>query len=314
MRVLLVTAVLVIAVFGGMAGALAQTVHQTMEGSMDIEITYPGEVIVGREAAISVLVKNNGWEDKQDISFEFSSRDGKLAAVPPELDIEKLSQGGSYGSSIGVVVAGDANLGANFLNVKYSQVLVANNEVPQPAVFHDIAIPITLKAGPDVAIYTNTPESIFASAEFPVEVEVASDDVDIRDVSIRIIPPADIGFRGETLHAFSAIKKGEPVAITSRIVTPDREVSAEHRLPFEIVVEYTDDVGERKTDSKTVSLVLRPRVFMELTTEGGIWVGDFFIAPYISLGTIIGIPAGSLLTLMIRRRTSRPRQKTKGKK
>lgn len=307
--------VLGIAVLGGTASAFAQTIHQAAEGGMDIEITHPGQVIIGREAAISILIKNNGWEDKQDISFVFSSHDGKLAAVPAELAIEKLSQGGSYGGSVGVSVADDASPGANFLNVKYSQVLVANNETPQPAVFHDIAIPITLKGGPDVAIYTKTPESIFASAEFPVEVEVVSGDIDIRDVSIRIIPPEDVGFRGETLHTFSVIKKGEPVAIASRIVTPDQEINTEHRLPFEIVVGYTDDVGGQKTDSKTVSLILRPRVFMELTTEGGIWVGDFFIAPYVSLGTIIGIPAGSLLTLMIRRRASRPRQKrARGKK
>ncbi len=302
MRVLW-TAALAVAALGAVSGAFAQTINQTMEGSMDVEITHPGEVVIGREAAISILVRNNGWEDKQDITFEFSSQDGKLAATPARLAIEKLSQGGSYGSSVGVAVAGDANPGTNFLNVAYSQVLVASNESPQPATFHNIAIPITLKGGPHVAIYAKAPESIFASAEFPIEVGVASDDVDISDVSISIVPPADVGFRGETLHAFSAIKKGEPVSIASRIVTPDGEVLAEHRLPFEIVVEYTDDVGERKTDSRTVSVILRPRVFMELTTEGGIWVGGFFIAPYVSLGTIIGVPAGALLTLIIRRRT-----------
>ena len=208
-------------------------------------------------------------------------------------------------------VATDANPGANFLNVKYSQVLVANNETPQPAVFQDIAIPITLKDKPNVTIYTKAPESIFASAEFPIEVEVISDDIDIRDVSVRIVPPDDIGFRGETLHTFSTIKKDSPVTIASRIITPPQEINTEYKLPFEIVVEYIDDVGEEKTDSKTVLLVLRPRVFMELTTEGGIWIGDFFIAPYVSLGTVIGIPAGALLTFMIRRRTSKPKQRTR---
>ena len=54
---------------------------------------------------------------------------------------------------------------------------------------------------------------------------------------------------------------------------------------------------EMKEDSQTVSVVLRPRTFMELTTDGGIWIGDFFIAPYVSLGTIIGIPAGIISLL-----------------
>ena len=36
---------------------------------MDLEISYPDEIVVGRDGIISILIKNNGWEDKQDISF-----------------------------------------------------------------------------------------------------------------------------------------------------------------------------------------------------------------------------------------------------
>ena len=75
----------------------------------------------------------------------------------------------------------------------------------------------------------------------------------------------------------------------------------EHKIPFEVIVSYTDDIGNEKIDSKTVQLVLRPRTFMEITTDGGIWIGDFFIAPYVSIGTIIAIPAGTLFSLAIKR-------------
>ena len=199
------------------------------------------------------------------------------------------------------------------MNIKYSQVLVSNNETPQEPFFHDIAIPITIKEDPHVTIHTKTPESIFANAEFPIEVEVISQDIDITDVRIKIIPPKDIEFRGETMHSFSKIEKNTPVGITSRIITPTEEVNTEYKLPFEIIVEYTDDVGDEKEDSQTVSVVLRPRTFMELTTDGGIWIGDFFIAPYVSLGTIIGIPAGAIISLLVRRKTS-PKKRTRKKK
>ena len=294
-----------IAILGGMPVVFGQIIEQTMDGGMDIEITYPDEIIIGRDATISILIENNGWEDKQDISFEFSSQDERLVAIPKEIVVEKLFQGGSHGSTVDVLTTDNASRGINFLNVKYSQVLVANNETPQPAIFHDFAIPIMLKESPEVTTHTRVPESIFASAEFPVRVEVTSNDIDIRDVSIKIIPPDEVGFRGETFHTFSTIKKNDSAVVESWIVTPDNEVTREHHMPFGIIVEYTDDVGEQNIDSSTVSVILRPRVFMELTMEGGIWIGSFFIAPYVSLGTIIGIPAGSLLTILLRRRTSR---------
>ena len=309
MKLFRITPLLLLAIIIFLPSAFAETKNQTMEGSMDIKITYPDEAVIGRIVSISILVENNGWEDKQDISFVFSSQDNTFVPqTSNKITIENLSHGGSFGGNIDFKVS-EQTTGMNFLNVKYSQVLVANNENPQDPIYQDIAMPITIKEKPKVTIYTKTPESIFANAEFPIDVEVISEDIDISDVIIKIIPPKDIEFRGETLHTFSTIQKDTPVGTTSRIITPTEEVNTEYKLPFEIIVEYTDDQGDENTDSKTVSLILRPRTFMELTTDGGIWLGDFFIAPYVSLGTIIGIPAGTILSLIIRKKTSKPKKR-----
>ncbi len=79
------------------------------------------------------------------------------------------------------------------------------------------------------------------------------------------------------------------------------------------IVTYTDDIDQEKIDSKTISLTMRPRTFMELTTDGGIWVGNFFIAPYVSLGTIIAIPAGTIISLVIRRSYMKQKKRPKSK-
>lgn len=293
----------------------AETITQNLEGGMDIEITYPDEIVVGREGVVSFLVKNNGWEDKQDVTFAFSLSDIPGLVVKPDgFFINKLAQGGSVGENVNLQITDEASTGIHFMNIKYSHILVANNETPQEPFFHDIAIPITIKEDPSVTIHTTTPESIFANAEFPISVEVLSKDIDITDVNIKIIPPKDIEFRGETLHMFSKIEQNTLVGITSRIITPTEEVNTEYKLPFEIIVTYTDDVGDQKEDSQTVSVVLRPRTFMELTADGGIWIGDFFIAPYVSLGTIIGIPAGALISLLIRRNQNSSKRRKKRKK
>ena len=303
---------LVIIIF--VPSVFADSKNQTMEGSMDIKITYPNEAVKGRIVSISILVENKGWEDKQDISFVFSSQDNALVPIKSNnMTIEKISQGGSFGGNIDFQISDNANVGINFLNIKYSQILVANNQNPQNPIYQDIAIPIIIKEKPNVAIYTKTPESIFPNAEFPIEVEVISEDIDISDVSIQVVPPKDIDFRGETFHTFSTIQKDTIVGITSRIITPIKEVNMEYNLPFEIIVGYTDDEGNRNIDSKTVSLILRPRTFMELTADGGIWIGGFFIAPYVSLGTIIGIPAGAIISLIIRKKSIKPKKKKRKK-
>ncbi len=292
----------------------AETIKQTMEGGMDIEISYPDSVIIGRDFAISILVKNNGWEEKEQVSVQFNPDDAIIPLGKNEVLIESITEGGSYGDTINFQVSKNASIGQHFLNLEYSQILLENNEKPRKATNTNIALPINVKEQPKVDIHTITPESIFAQAEFPFTVEIVSQDIDLKNVKIEIVPPKDIEFRGETLHTFSSIQKNNPLSITSRIITPPEEIQTEYKIPFQIIVSYENDLGEHNEDSKTISLVLRPRTFMELTTDGGIWIGDFFIAPYVSVGTIIGIPAGAILTLIIRRKTQTPKKRKAKKK
>lgn len=298
-----------------MSSAYGETVNQSMEGSMDIQITHPDEVIVGRIVSISILIKNNGWEDKQDISFIFASQDNSMIPVlDNNITIKKLSQGSSFGGSIDFKISSDVNPGTHFLNVKYSQILVSNNKEPQEPLVYDIALPIVVKNEPSVIIHTITPEAIFTNAEFPFVVEIVSRDIEITNVNIEIIPSRDIQFRGETLHSFSNIQKNSPIIINSRIISPIEEVNTEYKIPFNIIVRYTDDIGEEKIESQAISVILRPRTFMELTTDGGIWIGDFFIAPYVSIGTIIGIPAGAIISLLIRKNQKSTKKRLKKRK
>jgi len=286
------------------SNAEAETINQTMEGGMDIEIIYPSKAIVDRTISISFLVENNGWEDKQDVVFVFSSSNTIVPIKKNEIRIDKISAGGSYGETVDFKIAADASPGAHFLNLEYSQVLLANNEEPRPATQTNIAVPILIKERPKVTIHTVTPESLFTNAEFPFTVKIISEDIDINDVRLEIIPPSDVDFRGETLHTFSSIQQNVPISVTSRIITPPQEINTEYKIPFQVIVSYLDDIGKEETDSKTISILMRPRTFMELTTDGGIWIGDFFIAPYVSLGTIIGIPAGIIFSLALRKKFS----------
>ena len=280
----------------------AEMVTQTMEGSMDLEITYPESVMIGRTFSISIHLQNNGWENKQDISFNISNPDSAFKPLGDEkIIIGELTTTSSFGTTLDYHVANNANVGTHFFNISYSQVLVSNNIDPMVPTKSNIALPIIVEKEPIVRIETITPESIFANTEFPFEVSITSDDIDLSDLSVQIIIPQDIGIRGDTSYSVSLLEKGEPYTINAELMTPITDITTEYTIPVKVTVSYTDDLGDEKSESQSVPLLLRPKTFMEITNDGGIWIGDFFIAPYVSIGTIVGIPAGTILSLLIRR-------------
>ena len=54
---------------------------------------------------------------------------------------------------------------------------------------------------------------------------------------------------------------------------------------------------------------LDQKLSWKITNDGGLWVGDFFIAPYVSIGTIVGIPAGTIFSLLLKRAVEKRKKK-----
>jgi hypothetical protein len=283
---------------------------ETFEGGMDLQITYPESVMIGRTFSVSIHLENNGWENKQDISFAITNPDFAFKILGDDtITIEELTTTSSFGTTLDYEVSKNTNEGIHFLNVSYSQVLVSNNVDPMPATKTAIALPIMVIKEPVVTIQTTTPESIFSNTEFTFEVNVISQDIDISDLTVQIIVPQDIEFRGDTSYNVSLLEKGTPFNIKAEMITPTN-VSTEHTIPIKVVVSYTDDLGDEKSESSSVPLLLRPKTFLEITNDGGIWIGDFFIAPYVSIGTIVGIPAGTIFSLLLKRAVEKRKKKS----
>ena len=287
----------------------AEDVAETFEGGMDLQITYPESVMIGRTFSVAIHLENNGWENKQDISFAITNPDSAFKSLGSEIiTIEELTTSSSFGTTLDYEVSKNTNEGTHFLNVSYSQVLVSNNVDPMSATKTTIALPIMVIKEPVVTIQTTTPESIFSNTEFPFEVNVISQDIDLNDLTVQIIVPPDIEFRGDVSYKMSLLEKGIPFAIKAEMITP-ANISTEHTIPVKVVVSYTDDLGDEKSDSSSVPLLLRPKTFLEVTNDGGIWVGNFFIAPYVSIGTIVGIPAGTIFSLLLKRAIEKRKKK-----
>ena len=300
-KYLLILSLFSLLFFSSSEHAYSETVSLSPDGGMTIEIIHPDSVLIDRTFSISFLIQNNGWESKQDILIKLTNPDNAFAPIDTEqIQIDELTASSSFGTTIDYIVQKDATEGTHFINIDYSQILLSNNVDPMPPTQMNLAIPIEVQNRPQIIIETITPESIFANSEFTVQATITSQDIDLQDVTLEIIAPA-IEFRGDTFYKLSLLEKNDPYTITAELITPLENITTEYTIPVKVVLTYTDDLGETNTSTQSMPLLLRPKTFMELTNDGGIWIGDFFIAPYVSIGTIVGIPAGTILSLLIRR-------------
>ena len=162
--------------------------------------------------------------------------------------------------------------------------------------------------GPNAPVVTVTGGDLKASLTYAGSMKFENEtETPAENITLEIIAP-DIEFRGDTFYKLSSLEKQTPYTISAELITPVENVTTEYTIPVKVILTYTDDLGETNTSTQSMPLLLRPKTFMELTNDGGIWIGDFFIAPYVSIGTIVGIPAGTILSLIIRRSQNKKKE------
>lgn len=267
------------------------------DGYFHTTITHPDRVIRGSDFNISILTKNEGSIDRFNATMKIMLPE-KVLKSDDKLEefYGRVAGDSSYGKTITIRSFPNSTFGEHFINIDISHIY------GHIEYFSSVAVPITIREEPKVVINTNIQDSIYTDAEFPFTINIESQGSDLHNVTIKIIPPESVTFRGQTQHTFSSLDRDTPISLRSELITAStEEVNYEHYIPFQITVNYVDDTDTQRSTSETISVLLRPKTFFEFGGDGGFWFGDFYVTQTVSVGTIIGI-FGSLFGVLYKKR------------
>lgn len=248
---------------------------------MTADIDSPSSVVIGKQFTINIILTNHASYERDNVTVTVEGQSGILPISEKEFSVSQISGYGSYAKTMIFQVLPNATIGTQYMNMRFA--------VGQDA-FYNNALLIHVTEKPRVEINIDAPDSIFANAEFPFQVNVEGQGTGLHNATIKISPPKDITFRGETLQTFTDIDKNTPITMSARLVTNNSQVDIEHHIPFQVFVDYTDDSGDKKEQSSTTSIILRPRSMFELGSEGGFWIGNTYFSPTVdSVGIVVAI-------------------------
>ena len=263
-------------------------------------ITYPETVLKNETFNISFLLDNSYARSNLSLSINASNNVFNIEDTHNFL-LEELARESTFGKTITVTTSNDVTAGIHYVNIEYR---VKEN------LLSNVAIPINILAEPNITIEMQVQEHIYTNAEFPFTVRIQSDNIILNNVTIRIIPPKEIEFRGNTVYTISHIDMIKPIEFESILVTPsETELDYAHHIPFQVTVEYVDHDGMLNSKSEVVMVLLRQKNIFEFNSDGGFWLGPIYIAPSISYGAILSI-SGALLWVYRKIRKKRAKGKT----
>lgn len=235
--ILLIIAGIILAIYPIEALAFQTNLY---DSNISLELKYPNTVVRGSEFTVASVIKNKlSTTVLQNISLTYTVQKEVFQIIDNgTIFVDDLAGYGSFGQTNRFRVPLDVSDGEYYLNVKiiyyYGGSFETFREVIQKS------LPILVEEKGQIKLVVNAPQAVFPDDTFSIKTEVTNQGLSARNVTVTIIPPDGLEFRGQTRHNIGDLNQDETISLISEIRTPST-INQEYRAPFQVKISYSDE-------------------------------------------------------------------------
>lgn len=159
---------------------------------------------------------------------------------------------------------------------------------------------------PSLVLDLKTPTDVFFGEPFHIGGTLVNQGASAHNILLSVYSP-DIQFDGQKSLAITDLEAGKSTAFDLTVQTKknlgDPITAAVHMNGT-----FDDNYGKTYPIDNSFSLFARQRGVLEIGDANGIWVGQFFIAPVVGVGTIVSSVIGFLIFIWHYKNKNRKRK------
>ncbi len=276
------------------------------DSSLQLELTYPNIVKQGNGFDLSSVVKATA-DQISNITVTVSS---------PELDLsqnkfflDKLAKDSTFGNDFHATVKSNTPDGIFVTNVEVNYFVKGYFDA-QP-IKHTItqAFQFNAESKPEITFDVQTPSNAFAGEPFSIKGTIKNQGTDAQDIQVGLYSQ-EIDLEGKKSLSISSLPSGE-TSDFEFVVQTQKNVGAPKQFTIHLNGTYADNSGKTYPVDNSFNLFVRERGILEIGDANGLWVGNFFIAPVVGVGTIVSSVIGFFIFVWHYRNKKKAKKKTK---
>ncbi|MDE1763263.1 MAG: hypothetical protein KGH88_03345 [Thaumarchaeota archaeon] len=281
------------------------TQNNITDSNIQLGLNYPDIVVQGKQFVLSSVVKATA-DQVSNITVTITC---------PELQIE-------HNSFHLDKLAKDSTLGNDFNSTVKSSVpdgnFVANVEVDyfvkgffdsQP-VRHTVTQTTQFLAAskPSLSLNLQTPSDVFSGEPFSIKGTIVNQGSGAHNIQLSVFS-SELQIEGKKSLAVTDLDAGKSTDFEFVVQTQKNLGDPIHAV-VHVNGTYSDDGGKTYSIDNSFNVFARQRGMLEIGDANGIWVGQFFIAPVVGVGTIVSSVIGFMIFLW-HYRNKKKKRKTK---
>jgi len=260
------------------------------DANIDVTINYPDVVTQGNEFVLSSVVKTKA-DQMSNITISISSPEIEISQN--QFNIQSLPRDSTLGNNFNMKIKPESPDGKFLTNVSVEYFIKGFfDEKPVKNILTK-AIELNVQSKPILLLDLNAPDSVFAGEMFSVKGTVRNQGYNAQN--IKIITDSDqVALDGKKIYSLTNLDAGKTENFEFILQTP-KDLTIPTDVTINVSTSFFDESGKEYTIEDSLKVFTRQRGILEIGGSEGIWVGNFFIAPVVGVGTIVSSVIGFLI-------------------
>lgn len=260
------------------------------DANIDVTINYPDVVTQENEFVLSSVVKTKA-DQMSNITVSILSPE--IEVSQNQFSIQSLPRDSTLGNNFNMKIKPESPDGKFLANVSVEYFIKGFFDERPVKNTLTKAIELNVQSRPILLLDFDAPDSVFTGEKFSVKGTIRNHGYDAQN--IKITADSDqIMLDGKKIYFLTNLNAGKTEDFEFILQTPE-DLPIPTDVTINIATSYFDKNGKEYTAEDSLKVFSRQRGILEIGGAEGIWVGDFFIAPVVGIGTIVSSVVGFLI-------------------
>jgi len=268
------------------------TQNSITDANIEAILNYPEVVTHENEFVFSSIVKAK-VDQISNITVTVTSPE--IEILQDQFHIENLPKDSTLGNNFNIKVRAEAPPGAFLVNVSVEYFIKGFFDEKPVKNTLTKAVELNVQSIPILVLHADATDSIFAGEPFSIKGTIKNQGYDAQNIQISV-DSIHVELEGTKFHSFTNLDAGKTENFEFVLKTP-KDLAIPTDMTISISTSYFDKSGKEYNLEDSLNVFVRQRGILEIGGAEGIWVGDFFIAPVVGVGTIVSSVIGFLVFL-----------------
>ena len=263
-----------------------------LDPNLQVTLEYPDAVRQGDKFVLSSIIKATA-DHISNITLTISSPE--FSSTNNTFSLAKLAKDSTFGNNFELAAREDVPDGEFVANAEityFVKGMFDSNPVKDTFVqaFH-----LNAQSNPILSFDIQSPSNVFSGEPFSIKGTIKNQGVTAHDVQV-VASSQDINLEGKKSFLLSSLDSGKSSDFEFLVNTP-KDLDIPVHAIIHVNGTYTDDLNKSHSIQDSVNIFARHRGILEIGDANGVWLGTFFIAPVVGVGTIVSSAIGFFIFL-----------------